>query len=336
MATYLLCRYGHSLGLVHHPNTRSSHRLPVPCGGGLAMVMVFVAALFVLELTGQLTLSFSGLLISMLLLLAAVGLYDDIAGLAVGWRLLTHCVIVVGTIYLATSLGEALWPTGWPLKIVIMLCLLWWLNLYNFMDGLDGTAAIEGLFIAGAWLLLASSEPTTSLYHSITTLTLLLLAVLLGFLGWNWSPARIFMGDVGSTFLGFCLAILGLLWVTTGALSLWSCLLLTGVFTVDASVTLLCRILQGKCLYKAHREHAYQQYSDLVAARSNEQGEQARALAHRRVCYGVILINILWLLPWALLAQYWSNWGMLIGIVAWLPLIIGCGWFKIRLKQLAD
>jgi Fuc2NAc and GlcNAc transferase len=153
------------------------------------------------------------------------------------------------------------------------------INLYNFMDGLDGLAASEAVFIAvlAAGLSCVSGE--------LVDLFGLLAMCALGFLYWNRPPARIFMGDTGSYFLGFTIASLALLSVRSGVMPLACWLLLPGVFLVDATLTLIRRMLSGKRWLEAHRSHAYQH-----AAR--------RLGSHAGVVWSVALLNLVWLTPW--------------------------------------
>ncbi|CAD5109724.1 Phospho-N-acetylmuramoyl-pentapeptide-transferase [Pseudomonas carbonaria] len=184
-----------------------------------------------------------------------------------------------------------------------LLFLVWLLNLYNFMDGLDGIAAIEAIsvclggallyWISGAWV------------HA--AVPLLLASAVAGFLFWNWPPARIFMGDAGSGFLGMVLGglLLQAAWISPELF--WSWLILLGVFVVDATWTLLHRMLRGEKWHQAHRSHAYQ-----TAAR--------RFGGHLPVTLAVAAVNLFWLLPWAL----WVVAGGLSGgvglLLAYMPL----------------
>jgi Fuc2NAc and GlcNAc transferase len=137
----------------------------------------------------------------------------------------------------------------------------------------------------------------------------LLGAATLGFLPWNWPPARIFMGDVGSGFLGFNLAVLALYTVHTGALTVWSWLILLGVFIVDATVTLLRRIVRGERWYVAHRNHAYQHAA-------------IRWRSHRRVTLTVLAINLAWLIPLAWFVNRCPQLGIIAVSLALAPLIV--------------
>jgi Fuc2NAc and GlcNAc transferase len=166
------------------------------------------------------------------------------------------------------------------------VALVWVTNLFNFMDGIDGIAGAEVLFIsvAGAWLNWREQGD----FH-LTEGTLCLAAASGGFLVWNWPPARIFMGDVGSGFVGFTIAGLGLMISQHSAIPIEVWVILSGVFVVDATVTLIRRVYRRDRWFEAHRTHAYQHLA-------------IRCKSHLRVTLSIAIINVVWLLPWAILA----------------------------------
>jgi Fuc2NAc and GlcNAc transferase len=174
----------------------------------------------------------------------------------------------------------------WAASLLGVMALTWSTNLFNFMDGIDGIAGSEAVFVAGAGAFLNSRFGGDS---GLTAAMLVLAAASLGFLIWNWPPARIFMGDVGSGFLGFTLAVFALAASrhSTVPIEVWA--ILSGVFLADATVTLLRRIFRGDRWFEAHRLHAYQ-------------GLASRWQAHLPVTALVIGINVFWLFPWAWIA----------------------------------
>jgi Fuc2NAc and GlcNAc transferase len=183
--------------------------------------------------------------------------------------------------------------------------LVWLLNLYNFMDSIDGIAGVEALSIClGATLLsLLSTDARAEWY-----LPALLAAATLGFLVWNFPPAKIFMGDAGSGFLGLMLGVLAVRAAAVSPAWLWSWIILLGVFVVDATMTLLRRWQRHETLYQAHRSHAYQHAAV-------EHG------AHRPVTIAVATINLLWLLPIALLVGNQILDGALGVLISYAPLV---------------
>ena len=205
---------------------------------------------------------------------------------------------------------------GWIGHLLAAVYLVWLLNLYNFMDGIDGIASVEAICVC-----LGSALLYWITGHELITLTPLLLSfAVAGFLYWNFPKARIFMGDAGSGFLGVTLGVLSLQAAWIEPQQLWSWLILLGVFITDATWTLLRRLLRGDKVYEAHRSHAYQ-------FASRQFGK------HQPVTLAVVAINICWLLPIALLTGNGTVDGLLGLLVAYLPLIALAVKFKAGEKE---
>lgn len=237
-----------------------------------------------------------------------LGLLDDLKHLHIKWRIpvqFAAAVWVVAWLGGVPAIDIGLWQIQNPyvLNVLGVLALVWLLNLYNFMDGIDGLAASESVYVSAASLIIVIG--------SGDELTILLATILMtcsaGFLFWNWAPARIFLGDVGSGFIGFTLGILALLSMSYGSMSVWTWVLLLAVFIVDATVTLLKRIHRGDKWYEGHANHAYQ-----YAAR--------RYKSHSKVTITVILVNCLCLAPLALLSVKQPNWGIYLSFLGIVPL----------------
>jgi Fuc2NAc and GlcNAc transferase len=280
-----------SRGLVDVPNARSSHSTPTARGGGIAIVLVVLAGSGLLMLRdGVMTAAAVGLLAGGALV-AWIGFLDDRGHVPAHLRLLVHVVALGGALAAIGGLppvplqGGTV-DLGLAGDAVACIACLWFLNLFNFMDGIDGIAASEAAFVSMA---AAALSGTTGAPASLVMLWLLVGAASLGFLAWNWPPARIFMGDVGSGFLGFAIALL--LVVSTGlsGLSVWTATILIAPFFADATVTLVARIARGERWYSAHRSHAYQWLS-------------RRWGSHARVTWAFILVNGILVLP----AACWS------------------------------
>jgi Fuc2NAc and GlcNAc transferase len=321
---HLLIRNAAQLGLLHEPNDRSSHIQLVPHGGGLAMVLAFALALAVLDVTGVLDWRYTNCLLVAGCLLAGLGLWDDISPLPAGYRLIGQGVAVIAALMVPVHVVAALSLPSWLALGIAALLLLWWINLFNFMDGIDGLAASEALFIcAGAALLVVASSPFPA--PESVFVMLLLMAALAGFLSLNWPPAQVFMGDVGSTFLGYVLGIFALDSISSDQLPMVTWLVLGSVFWVDSTVTLLRRMLGGERWHSAHRSHAYQRYAGSLARYYQRRGRQSvtqgRASAHRTVTMVAMTINILWLLPLAWLVIIAPSWQLAWLGFAWLPLV---------------
>ena len=251
-------RYALARSVLDVPNERSLHSVATPRGGGAAVAAVVLGGTLVLGLLGVLAprvvagLAGGGVLVSI------VGWIDDRRGVAALPRLLVH---------LAAALWALVWLGGMPRltlgtgavhlgafgALLAVLAVVWSINLYNFMDGIDGLAGAEAVVVglAGAMLLGIMGSP-------LALVALLVAAAGAGFLPWNWPPARLFMGDTGSGFLGFVFGVLAVASENTDALPALVWLVLLAPFFLDATVTLVRRVAAGERWYAAHRSHAYQ------------------------------------------------------------------------------
>ena len=189
--------------------------------------------------------------------------------------------------------------------MLVVVALVWLLNLYNFMDGIDGIAGIEALsstLVVGMLFLFAFDN------QGLSSLNLLMFASVIGFLVWNFPPAKIFMGDTGSGFLGLMLGALALYSSHIAAQMFWVWLIMLGVFIVDATYTLSRRLLRGEKVYEAHRSHAYQYASRKYGS-------------HRPVTLATLMINLCWLSPWAIVVSYGTVDGAVGVLCAYVPLL---------------
>jgi Fuc2NAc and GlcNAc transferase len=304
-----LRHYALSRRLMDIPNERSSHTVATPRGGGVAIVAAFLLALPVLyglellDLATFCALSGSGLLV------AIIGFADDHGHIAARWRLLGHfCAAIwalswLGGLAPVTVFGSVV-DFGWIGNLLAAVYLVWMLNLYNFMDGIDGLASAEALCAClGSALIYKVTGHAEPFW-----VALLLSSAVAGFLCWNYPPARIFMGDAGSGFLGIALGVLSLSAAFVAPDLLWSWVILLGVFVVDSTWTLCRRLLNGDKVYQAHRSHAYQ-----YASRHFQ--------SHKTVTLAVVAINLLWLLPCALLVALGVISGVTGLIIAYAPLL---------------
>jgi len=293
------------------PNARSSHSMPTPRGGGVAIVLSFLLTLLLLAGLGVVGWDLASALLGAGASIAVLGFLDDHGHIAARWRLLGHFAASVWALFWLGGLpplpffGFSL-DMGWLGHGVAAVYLVWVLNLYNFMDGIDGIASVEAICVClGGALLYALSDTAQP---TDVVLPLLLAAAVVGFLFWNFPPARIFMGDAGSGFLGITTGVLSIQTAWVSPQLLWAWLILLGVFIVDATFTLFRRLLRGDKVYEAHRSHAYQ-YA------SRQYGR------HLPVTISVLLINLFWLLPVALWVGVGGIDGLLGLVVAYTPLM---------------
>ncbi|WP_233098313.1 glycosyltransferase family 4 protein [Pseudomonas sp. MF5691] len=307
--TGALRHYALKNSLIDVPNARSSHSVPTPRGGGVAIVVSFLVVLPLFALAGLATWHQVWGLLGAGALIAIVGFLDDHGHIAARWRLLAHFISAVWALFWMGGLpsisvfGVSL-DIGWIGHILAALYLVWMLNLYNFMDGIDGLAGIEAVTATLGACLVYWLTGTDSLVWT----PLLLAAAVLGFFCWNFPPAKIFMGDAGSGFLGIILGILSLQAAWSDPRMLWVWLILLGVFIVDATFTLVRRLMRGDKVYEAHRSHGYQ-------FASRQFGK------HLPVTLAVGAINLFWLLPLALSVVLLRVDGAVALILAYLPLI---------------
>lgn len=323
--TGLLRRYALSKSLLDIPNSRSSHSVPTPRSGGLAFVIAISlsATLFGLYygIEKQILEIYNVIIIGGIII-AAIGLVDDFRHVPAIWRLLVHTIVASYTvILLGIPVIEISVLTIKPniiLEILFIIGVIWLINLYNFMDGIDGLAGAETVCVTGSVVLILLigtgyagfiTQPDESINFSLVFIFLAIMISVFGFLIWNWPPAKIFMGDVGSSYLGFIFGVLIISTPMASILTIWTWLILLGVFLVDATSTLLRRIVTGERWYAAHRTHAYQHAAQVFCS-------------HRVVTISVILINMIWLFPLAWLATMKPGWGPLLTIIAYMPLII--------------
>lgn len=327
LLTYLIRWYALHQSLLDIPNHRSSHAVPTPRGGGLSVVLVFLLSLFILNYFSWLninTITFSGIITSSLFI-AGIGFWDDHQHIPARWRIIVHLSASLFALWCLPELPAInLFSLTINLSIFKYLfysvLLVWLLNLYNFMDGIDGIASVEALSVcSGVALLLFIQRDVNEMMMPI-----LLFCCVAGFLFWNFPHAKIFMGDACSGFLGFILGFLAILTSLTSTLNIWSWLILLAVFIADASFTLIKRFLSGQVWYEAHRSHAYQHYAMKLQQQFEHQGledSQARTKAHRQINFQMLLINFCWLLPLATVAVFYPFWGGLLTLIAFTPLV---------------
>ena len=257
--TGLIRKYTTTKGIVDIPNYRSSHSIPKPRGGGLSFAIVFLLSAVICLYITDLPINMSLGLIGPGMVIAAVGWLDDKRNLSALFRAAIHLLSAIWAVHglggmQQISIGAYTVQLGFWGSALAVLGIVWFINMYNFMDGIDGLAASEAVMVSiigGILALMLGNMPVALLAFGVC------LSVA-GFLIWNWPPAKIFMGDVGSGFLGFVFAYLALLSEKTNCIPLIVWLIVLSVFVIDATVTLVRRLLSGERWYEAHRTHVYQ------------------------------------------------------------------------------
>jgi UDP-N-acetylmuramyl pentapeptide phosphotransferase/UDP-N-acetylglucosamine-1-phosphate transferase len=278
--------------VLDRPNERSSHTQPTPRGGGIVVVGVLVVAFWVIQIATGAPLWRLAVLTGAVAILAAVSWLDDRRGAGFGLRLAAQFVAVVAGLFaigiepLAARLGVPAWLLGLPLALAWM----WFVNLYNFMDGIDGITGVETACIGVGLVALAVVTLGSVAGQALAGLALAGAAI--GFLVWNWHPARIFLGDVGSVPLGY---IVGGLLIQAMIAGHWAAaLILPLYYLADATIILFARAYGGLKPWEAHKTHFYQ--------RAHQGG---LSHAHVSLCIGLVDIVLIALAAAAGLGWSW-------------------------------
>ncbi|MFC2152098.1 glycosyltransferase family 4 protein [Bacteroidota bacterium] len=269
--TYLIRIFALKYKVVDIPNERSSHISTTPRGGGLAIVITWYIGISILFFFKMIESNLYYALLSGSII-AVVSFVDDLVKVKPVIRLFIHFITVIIAFKFLGELRPLIMPNIeinyyfiiYPLAIIGMV---WFINLFNFMDGLDGFASTEAIILA-----------LVMFAYSGNIVNLLLIASIAGFLFWNWPKAKIFLGDVGSTQLGFILVVLGIYFHNTFKFSILNWIMLSSPFWFDATYTLFRRWRNKEKLSQAHKKHVYQR---IVQA----------GFSHQKVIYSLIIIN---------------------------------------------
>ncbi|MBP2551257.1 Fuc2NAc and GlcNAc transferase [Neorhizobium galegae] len=290
ICVFVIIAKARDLGLMQAPVARSSHVRPTPTGGGIGIVAGTLLA-------GLLLPGGSGQTLSLLLLgalLAALGLFDDWRPLPARVRLPVQALIVLLAIWITGGTAAIAGDSGAVVQLgaglLLLLGGLWWVNLFNFMDGIDGIAGQQTVMMMISAMAIAALGTPAALESWTWWLMAATASATAAFLLFNLPPARIFMGDAGSTFLGFVIVAIAMKSLVAGWLSLPQWLILSALFASDATVTLIIRYLRGENIAEAHRSHAYQRLA-------------RRFGGARPVTLSAFGLNLLVILPLALLAR---------------------------------
>lgn len=299
------------------PNERSSHKNPTPRGGGVAVVAAFLFGLLALLIRRDIDAESFYAIVLPGALVAIIGYLDDLGRVtAARLRLIGHFVAALIAIYILGGLPpmplfSATLDIGLVGNIIAVLFLVWMLNLFNFMDGIDSITGIEALTSCLILTIFLINKSDTELWR----VPALLCAAVIGFLYFNWPPAKIFLGDIGSGFIGFTIGTISLVIAKSQPLITWAVIILLGVFIVDATVTLIRRIFDKQRISAAHRSHAFQHLAN-------------NADRHLKVSLSIAAVNIFWLAPiaWLVVDQQLQP---IVGVsIAYVPLVVLAIYFK--------
>lgn len=284
LLTFLVRQLALKKNIIDNPNERSSHTVPTPRGGGLAIVITWFAGLVFLFWQKQIEANLFYALLSGIVL-AVVSALDDVLDLTPKVRMIAQAVSAAGALYflggfnLLPDFDNVFIPNSfgiWIFSFCAFIGIIWFINLYNFLDGIDAYASQEAILVTAGLLLL-----TGNYWLGI------LIAAVGGFLVWNWPKAKIFMGDVGSTQLGFALVVLGIYFHNQQELNILTWLALTSVFWFDATITLYRRWRNKEQLSKAHKKHMYQ--------RLNQSGLSHLQVDLLAIAFNVFVVALAWL-----------------------------------------
>lgn len=323
MGTYYLLKAlinnSQKLGLLDVPNSRSSHCTPTPRGGGVVFFFIFmigIAALYFCKLIDR------HWVLPLLLgcpIVTIVGFMDDKRSLPAGFRLVVHLFAAFAVVIGITDGFEIGLVTDFiPIKSqiflvpLVILFISWMINLYNFMDGIDGLAGIEGFTVCLVIAILSFWRG----YYEVFAINLVLSLTLVSFLKLNWAPAKIFMGDSGAYFLGAYFAIMAIRSDQSHSLSVATHIILLGAFIVDATFTLVTRIVKREKIFRPHKKHAFQ--------KAVESG-----WSHSKVSLFYGIVNLFYLAPLGLCSLMYPRLSWVFIIIALTPLFFLEYYFKL-------
>lgn len=249
--TFFIRNFAIKKALVAEVNERSSHTVPTPHGGGISIAITWFIGLVYLYSTAQIDSSlFYALMMG--IIISCISFIDDIYELSAKVRLLVQSLVAILGLYFIGGFNTLIFgfislENQIFTNIFAFFMIIWFINLYNFLDGINGYAGSEAVFLSIAGFLFFQDN------HF-----LILAVAVLGFLYWNWNKAKIFMGDVGSTLLGYNIAIFTIYYSNQDSSNFWIWIILFSLYWFDATLTLVRRKLNNEKLSQAHKKHAYQ------------------------------------------------------------------------------
>jgi len=296
---------------IEHPEARSTHKLPVPSAGGISIILVFVLYLFTLVVFyPPNNISHIVLLISVMPVFI-IGVIDDLKKIDVYKRLIIQAFSAITIVYYFQISGHSFsvdfkGQSSYMIVLASIVLSMWLMNLYNFMDGIDGYAASQSIFVAlSASLIAYLNDPSSHIYMYLLGIG----AVNIGFLIRNWYPAKIFMGDTGSISTGCIFAFFIFYSGSEQVISIYTWLILLSIFVSDATYTLFVRIVTKKNITEPHLTHAFH----IITKKKKSQTFVVKSL---------IIINMFWILPMALLSMIHTDYHIIIAFLVYLPIFL--------------
>jgi Fuc2NAc and GlcNAc transferase len=298
LLTGLVRAYAIHREILDHPNRRSSHTTPTPRGGGAAILLAAIAGLLTGAWLGAVEDRHALTLAAGMAALGVTGWLDDARGVPAATRLMVHLAVACGTLAAfgglpSLQIGSGVLPFGIVGYALGAIGIVWSINLFNFMDGIDGLAGSQAVLIFGMLSALLFARGS----YSLAFTALVMAAATAGFVPWNWPPARIFMGDVGSGAVGYAITGIAIASENAGGVPLLATGIVGGVFIADATVTLIRRFRGGHGLAEAHRNHAYQRLSSAWKSHRSVTVAAAMTTAALGGLAALATMNVAFLLP---------------------------------------
>tara|TARA_B100000959_G_C14924865_1_gene601094 strand:- start:136 stop:1161 length:1026 start_codon:yes stop_codon:yes gene_type:complete len=292
------------------PKDRSLHSVPIPKGGGIIIGATFLSGLLLLLLINIVPSELAVALLGGGIALVIVGFIDDLREVEPVIRFIIQFLVSFWALYWLggmpeIEIGPWVLKQSWVLHLIGSLGIVWFINLFNFMDGVDGMLASN----ASLFSLMGALALFWLGHSSLSVILVLLVASLTGFLIYNWAPAKVFMGDSGAAFIGYTLAVIALYSVSERMLNFWTWIILMGYFVADTTTTMVIKIVTVRgWFHEEHRSHAYQQLALMWKD-------------HRRTTFFVLGITAFWMVPLALLSLRFQKNTVIIAMIALAPVV---------------
>lgn len=316
LLTGFICRVSSKGGFYDIPNERSSHHKPTPKGGGITIVLTILICILLLYFNSYMDLNLFVSLFVGITIISVTGFIDDYKNLSVLIRAIIYFMTSVFSLTLiggfsSISIDSHFINLGWFGSFLGVIFIVWMTNLYNFMDGTDGFAGVQTIFVSLFSIFLLYFSPNLS----ICLILICLASSTMGFLYWNWPPAKIFMGDVGSCTIGFLFGLLAIYSDKQGIISFAVWLIMLSPFFGDATFTLIRRMVKREKWYRAHNSHAYQKIYQL-------------GVSHHKLAVCLIITHIIIVWPLAYIAHTFKNFETIMLLLTYS--IIGIIWMTVQ------
>jgi len=313
--TFFYKRIANRIRVFAKPNYRSSHNSPIPTGGGIIISFVYIwSAIYFLFFIEKVPSEIFQIAVGIAMggiAITIVGFIDDVVETRALTKLFLQIMLSMWIIFLFLENLQTMFEVisgffYWPLIFLALFLLVWLINVFNFMDAIDGMALSGSILIAcSAALIILTFQGN----NENSVMFFLLGIICLGFLLFNFPPASIFMGDSGSLFLGYIFGCLIVKTIVDNDINIWTWLIILGHFLTETTLTTLLRIKLTRNWYKAHRSLPYQNIARILGS-------------HRKVTVGSIIFHLVWLLPLAFISAHNPEMGLMLFLLAIFPVVL--------------